>query len=135
MSEFRTPLRIELMRDARGMPLRNRAGRQLWLTLCEFQYYSDIAGLITIEAGFVTDFASIPQWALSLLGDVAHLPSIPHDHGYNKATMSRKMADDVLYEACILTGVPKWKAKLIYAGVRLGGWVHYVSQPAPAPVA
>lgn len=128
MSEFRTPLRLELMRDARGCPLRNREGRQLWLLLCDLVYFSDLAGLVIIPAGFVTDLASVPQWGLTLIGETAQLASVPHDFAYNMGIMSRVMADEMLYEACLLTEVPKWKARIIYTGVRLGGASHYGSQ-------
>lgn len=133
MSDYRTPLRLELMRDARGLPLRNRAGRQLWLLLCDLVYFSDVAGLVIVPAGFVTDLASVPRWALSLIGETAHEASVPHDFAYNLGVMSRALADEMLYEACILAEIPKWKAKLIYAGVRLGGWAHYIGPPEAAP--
>lgn len=125
MSAFQTPLDMRLMLDARGMPLLNRDGRQLYQLLAVFVYQSDIAGLIAVPAGFVTDLASIPQFALSVFGDIAQEPGVPHDFAYSTGCIPRDLADDMLYEACILTGVPAWKARLIYAGVRVGGGSHY----------
>lgn len=133
MSQFLTPLRIELVRDERGYPLRNRDGRQLWLLLCDLAYQSDVAGLITVPTGFVTDLASVPQWALAMIGETAQLASVPHDFAYSTGVIPRAAADSMLYEACILTEVPQWKAKLIYAGVRIGGGSHYTRPPAGAP--
>lgn len=126
MSAFLTALDMELMRDAHGMPLMNRMGRQLFMLLADFVYDSEVANCkIIVPKGFVTDLASFPQLALTLLGDCAHEPSVPHDFAYSTGCMAREMADDMLYEACILTGVPAWKAKLIYAGVRIGGASHF----------
>jgi hypothetical protein len=135
VSAFLTPLDMRLMRGPSGLPLLNRDGRQLYQLLAVFIYQSDIAGPIVIPAGFVTDLASIPQLALSVFGDIAQEPGVPHDFAYSTGCISRAMADDMLYEACILTGVPAWKAKLIYAGVRVGGAARYTPTPAAAPVA
>lgn len=130
MSGFLDPLRLELMRDPQGRPLLTRAGRQLWRLLERFRYLSEVAGLVEVPAGFVTDLASVPQWALVLIGETAQEPSLPHDFAYSKGTMPRATADKMLLEACLCTGVPKWKAYVIYAGVRVGGGGHYGPQPA-----
>jgi hypothetical protein len=121
---------MELMCGDDDMPLCNRDGRQLFQLLTNFVYQSDVAGLITVGAGFVTDLASLPQAVLSIFGEIAQEPSIPHDFAYSTGAMPRAVADAMLYEACILTGVPAWKAKLIYAGVRIGGGSHW----APADI-
>lgn len=130
MNVFLDPLQLELMRDAQGRPLLTRAGRQLWRLLVRFRYLSTVAGLVDVPAGFVTDLASVPQWALVLLGETAQEPSLPHDFAYSTGCMSRATADKMLYEACIATGVPRWKAWAIYAGVRIGGGGNYGPQPA-----
>lgn len=128
MSRFLTPLRMELMTDPNGIPLHTRDVRPLYRLLERFSYRSDVAGLITAPAGFVTDLASIPQWVLSVFGDVAQEPSVPHDYAYSTHIVSRETADKMLYEACILTKEPVWKSKLIYAGVRIGGASHWNDQ-------
>lgn len=130
MSAFLDPLDLEVMRDARGLPLLTRAGRQLWRVLARFRYQSDVAGLIEVPAGFVTDLCSQPQATMSLLGECAQQPSVPHDYAYSTHCMTRALADKMLYEACLLTGVSSWRAKLIYWGVRIGGGSHW--DPAPA---
>lgn len=134
MSAFLTPLDMRLMRDARGMPLLTRQGRQLFQLLAQFRYQSDIAGPVDVPEGFVTDLASFPQWALALLGDIAQQPAVPHDFIYNMHTVSRETADSMLYEACILTGVPRWKAWAIYLGVRIGGGSHWNPDPSPSAI-
>jgi hypothetical protein len=130
MSGFLDRLDLEVMVDPQGRPLLNRAGRQLYKVLTRFRYLSDVAGLIDVPAGFITDLASFPQWALALLGDIAQYAAVPHDFVYNMHQVSRAVADKMLYEACLLTGVPKWKALAIYAGVRMGGGSHWAPEPA-----
>ena len=128
MSSFRTNLCVEALVDAYGHDLCNRDGRQLWRVIDHpFVYSSDVAETtIVIPVGFLTDFASIPQFLLGIFGDVAQRASIPHDFEYSgKGTLSRELADKVLQEACLLSGVPGWKANLIYAGVRLAGASHF----------
>lgn len=130
MSSFPDRLQLEVMVDPNGRPLTNRDGRQLYRVLARFRYVSDVAGLVDVPAGFVTDLASFPQWALAMLGDIAQMPAVPHDFVYNMHTVSRAVADKMLLEACLLTGVPRWKAWMIYAGVRIGGGSHWDPDPA-----
>jgi hypothetical protein len=133
VSRFLTPLDMRLMCDSGGMPLLNRDGRQLFQVLADFIYNSEVAGLITVPAGFITDLASIPQAVLSIFGEIAAEPGAVHDYAYSTGSVPRAVADSMLYEACILTGVPAWKAKVIYAGVRIGGGSHYTATPAGPP--
>jgi hypothetical protein len=130
VSAFLDPLELELLRDPQGRPLLTRDSRQLWRVLARFRYQSDVAGLVEVPVGFVTDLASIPQLALSIFGETAQEPSLPHDYAYSTRCMARAIADKMLYEACLLTGVPKWKALAIYAGVRIGGGSHWDPEPA-----
>lgn len=126
MSKFLNMLDVELMWGADGIPLKNRDDRQLFMVLSDFLYQSDIAGkTFTIPKGFVTDFASVPQFALSIFGEIAQAPSLPHDYLYSTGKETRLMADQILREACLVTGVSWWKTKLIYAGVRAGGGSHF----------
>ena len=128
MSAFLTPLSMTALTHPKtGLPLLTRQGRQLYRIDQDLVYVSDIAGKITVPAGFVTDLASIPRLPLIylLLNGIADEPGVVHDYLYSTGKVSRAMADQVLREACILTGVPAWKANLIYAGVRVGGASHY----------
>lgn len=133
MSGFLDPLDLELMRDPQGRPLLTRAGRQLWRLLSCFRYQSDVAGLIEAPAGYVTDLCSQPQITMSLLGECAQGPSVPHDYAYTTHCIPRDLADKMLYEACLLTGVPRWKALMIYAGVRIGGGLHWNTEWVAVP--
>lgn len=124
MSAFLTSLAVELMVDASGAEMRTRNGRQLWRVIDHpFAYRSDVADtVIVIPVGFVTDFASIPLSLQWLFGDVAHRASLPHDFEYSgKGSLSREIADKVLREACLVSGISELKAALIYAVVRVFG--------------
>ena len=97
-----------------------------WTLLSEFVYDSKIAGArIVVQAGFVTDFASVPRVPLAfwLVGDTAHMAAVVHDFLYQSGIFPRLIADKVLYEAMLVTNVVWWKARLIYLGVRVGGSV------------
>lgn len=151
MSAFLDLLDIEAMRDTQGRPLLTRQGRRLWRVLSRFRYQSDVVaayrrtadiaepdpttpGLIETAAGTVTDLFSQPQATMSFLGEIGQDESVPHDEAYRTHCIPRDVADRMLYEACILTGTPKWRALAIYAGVRIGGGGpgHWGSDAAPA---
>jgi hypothetical protein len=153
MSAFLDPLDLELMRDPQGRPMLTRDGRQLWRVLTRFRYLSDVVavyrkgagiaepdpampGLMDTPAGFVTDLCSKPQIALAFMGDNEQEESLPHDLAYSTHSIPRDVADRMLYEACILNGVPRLRAMAIYAGVRIGGGSHWEPDTAtPAPQA
>ncbi len=91
------------------------------------EYQSDVAAQVFIvPVGFYTDFESMIRWVptlYALLGDHAHAPAVVHDWLYYSAKTNRKMADEVFFEAMGVIGVPLWKRRLIWSGLRMGGWV------------
>jgi hypothetical protein len=120
---------MTLMTDCNDQPLRNRDGRQFYQVNEPLVYRSDVAStIIKVPEGFVTDLASIPRlpFVYLLLNGFADEAGVVHDYLYSVGTLPRDVADKVLYEACILTGVSAWKASAIYAGVRVGGASHYM---------
>lgn len=113
MSRFLTPLRAE--KDG-----------SVWTILQPLIYESDVASQVFIvPEGFVTDFASVPRIPLAFLltGDSAHEAAVVHDYLYSRDVVPRLLADRVFEEAAKVTGEPGWKSWLMYAGIRLGGWV------------
>lgn len=113
MSRFLTPLRLERSGD-------------YWIHLQAMEYESDVAGqTFIVPAGEVTDLSSVPRLPLAFLltGDTGHAPGALHDHLYRTGKVSRLMADKVMREALLVSGEPAWRAALMYAGVRLGGWI------------
>lgn len=55
-------------------------------------------------------------------GDAA---AVIHDRLYWTAELSRKDADRVFYNALRSSGVARWRARLMWAGVRIGGHWRY----------
>lgn len=103
-------------------------GRQ-WLLLSAFMFASKrIERLITVPAGFVTDFASIPKPLWNLLPPTGSYgkAAVLHDYLYRtKGACSRGDADGVLLEAMEALGVGWWTRSIIYSGVRVGGHWSY----------
>lgn len=62
--------------------------------------------------------------ALSLYASVVgygHAAAVIHDRLYDAGLLSRKASDQVFYNALRSSGVARWRAWLMWAGVRLGG--------------
>ena len=100
-----------------------------WILLSPLEYYSDVVNcVITVPCGFVTDFASVPRapFIFDMLGDIAQAASTLHDWLYVIGTFSRKQADQIFKEAVLTSGVPVWKAWLMYAAVRVFGNGYYL---------
>jgi len=115
--------------------------------------YQDQLGLITVQPGAFTDGASIPRPLWSLIGSpmqdhrVFRAAAI-HDQlykslGYLHAphiaggyySLTRSACDAIFRRALIEAGIPRYKARLYWAGVRTGGWVgwrRYAKHPKRA---
>lgn len=101
-----------------------------------FTYETDGGAVITIPAGEVTDLASVPRlfWNVFPPFGVYIRAAIIHDHLYAEhraghGHYSRAYADAVLLEAMADDGVPRWKRRLIWGAVRLGGWLAWNAHP------
>lgn len=123
MSKFLTDLEVELVSDA------TNSGRGTWRLTAPLVYQSDVAKqTFTVPAGFETDFASVPRAPIAFLltADSAHAASAVHDFLYTPPhQVARDIADAVLKEASEVSGVPDWRAWLMWAGVRVGGASHW----------
>ena len=117
MNRFPSPLQAELLPD-----------RKRWRLLAPFSYLAPGHGLIKVPAGFETDFASVPRWPLTfaLLGSYGHAAAVIHDWLYTTGELSRPEADLVFHEALRSSGIARWRAWLMWAGVRVGGLWRYV---------
>lgn len=82
---------------------------------------------VMVPAGFVTDFcSSIPMvWSVIPKWDKYGKATVIHDYLYFTKEVSRKRADEIFYEAMLVSGVKKWKAKIMYQAVRLFGRSSY----------
>ena len=115
-SQFTTPLRAELI------------GRNLWRVLEPFEYHvgslpSD--DIITVETGFVTNFASVPRvfWPILSPIDSHGKAGVVHDYAYFKGLyQSRKRCDEIFLEGLRVLETPEWKAIAMYDAVRMFGW-------------
>jgi hypothetical protein len=100
----------------------------LWVLLRPVVYTSTVANQVfVIPEGFITDFASVPRIPVvyELTGDTAHKAAVVHDYLYSTGLVSRETADSVLEEASGVTKVPAWRRAIMWAGVRLGGWLRF----------
>jgi hypothetical protein len=116
-----------------------RGARFNWELLEELAFESALLGLITVPVRFVTDFASIPRilWRILPPIDIHRMAAIVHDFLYREQPLfggypggepkrvTRKQADLVFLEAMRAIDVPEWKARVMYAGVRAGGWLTF----------
>jgi hypothetical protein len=111
-----------------GLLQTRKLGPRRWELAAPFTYGHPLLpmGAVTVPAGFVTDYASVPRWlplTWMLVGDTAHEAAVVHDYVYRTGIVSRAVADHLLHDAALEAGEPRWRAVLLYGGVRVGGWV------------
>ena len=123
--------------DLVGAPL---PGRDLFVLGAPFRYRTGAGRLVTVPAGFETDFASVPRLLRAII-DPTKLESawaaVVHDYLYQQGPdapyrleetgesargFSRSEADDIFHEALRLLGIDPFDAWTMWAGVRAGGW-------------
>ena len=122
MSRFTSDLQCRRLRG------QARAGRALWELTAPLAYESDLLGAtVTVPAGYVTDFASVPRLPLAYLlaGDSAHEAAVIHDwlytvHAVDGKPVTRRQADAVFGEAIDVSD-PNAPGGLMWLAVRLGG--------------
>lgn len=101
-----------------------------------FVFYSaKFDRVITVPAGFITDFASVPRLPVAYLlaGGEADEAAVIHDYLYHSHDVPRPDADAIFDEAMGVTGQPWWRRKLMWAGVRLFGGGPYADDLADQP--
>lgn len=85
---------------------------------------------ILVPKGFITDFASIPRIAQSVIGGPAdgkyRKIAVVHDGLYRTLGLcTRSQADSVLLEGMKFSGCSWWQRSAIYSAVRVGGMSYY----------
>lgn len=83
--------------------------------------------VIVVPKGFITDWASVPRALWSVIpprGEYSKAVLV-HDWMYVTAYRTRKIADRIFLEAMKVLGVKRWKRRLMYIGVRIGGRGNY----------
>lgn len=80
-----------------------------------------------VPVGFVTDFASVPRFAQSIVPRIGTYTkaTVMHDYWYKNAVKTKEWADKEFLNAMLLLGTPKWQAYLMYFAVRLFGNGNY----------
>jgi len=124
MSRFVTTLKTE------------QVGKQAHILLSDLVLADEQERVITVPAGFVTDFASIKVLhnaflfvLFALVSGYGNYAATVHDWLYKVGCVSRKEADAVLYRALRAEGVARWRAWLFWAGVRIGGAKQFTQTP------
>jgi hypothetical protein len=85
------------------------------------------AETISVPVGFVTDFASVPWgfWNIEPPLGQSGRAAVVHDYLYATRGLdgrySRAQADAIFREALGVLGVARWKRRLLWAAVRVGG--------------
>jgi hypothetical protein len=130
VSRFLSALDTRLVNEQKG----------LWALLHPLVYFSDTLGrTVTVPAGFVTDYASVPRLPLVYLaaGGKGDRAAVVHDWAYSTQMVDRATADAVLREALLACGYSPMLAGAFYAAVRAFGASHWnaPNQPQPAIVA
>lgn len=121
---FLSALQVELVDDQAA------EGRGTWRLMAPLIYRSAVADRdITVPAGYVTDFESVPRvpGVFTWLGDRFSRIAAVHDWLYTCHAVDRETADAVLREGVLLTGGTEAEAEAIYLGVRAFGAAHWGS--------
>lgn len=112
---FHTPLKLEYL-DGKNYRL-----------IEAFSYDSSLE-TITVPAGFVTDFASVPKLLWNLLPPTGQYgkAALVHDYLYRTHGYSSKIvADAIFFEAMKALGVGRCTRNIMYLAVHLFGGSSY----------
>jgi hypothetical protein len=87
-----------------------------------------------VPQGFRTDFASVPGLFRGLLDsdNLVSPAALIHDWLYSSQLVDRSTADAVFRSALLANGLPAWKARVYWLGVRAGGWTKWGKRPGEA---
>lgn len=121
---YMSPLRVEMIDDNDNWQLIEPFAASVFVPEVKDSYR-----IITVPAGFKTDFASVPRLpcVYLLMGNKAHKAAVLHDYLYSVggSEADRVYADEVLKTAAILDGVEPAKAVAMWAAVRKFGESHW----------
>jgi len=113
---FNDSLQVEVLPGGRCVRLIN-----------SFKVTLAVGRMITVPAGFETDFASVPRLFWRIIPPWGRYSSaaVVHDYLYATASVTRYEADRIFLDLMKRLGVPFWKRRLMYRAVRLGGWASW----------
>ncbi len=119
MSSFTESLIVRHVRDGRE-----------WIVHEPFAYAvgaKTSGDVIEVPKGFPTDFASVPRglwWLMPPAGRWAKAAVI-HDFLYREGRRGRTECDRIFLEGMTVLGVRPWRKNVMYAAVRMFGWMAY----------
>ena len=83
--------------------------------------------IVEVPVGFITDGASIPQFAWSFIGSPWSgkytKATVPHDYGYHSQTRTRKEVDGIFLRGMQILGVSWLKRWIMYRCIRWVAWI------------
>lgn len=116
MSSFTQPLILKFLdREQRDRPFE---------LVESFEYHVhalNSGDVITVPAGYCTDFATVPRPLWSILPPVGRYgkAAVIHDYLCDTEERPRKESDMIFREAMEVLNVTPWKITIMYLGVRL----------------
>lgn len=98
-----------------------------WKLLQPFIFVDEVEGPIDVPARFTTNGLTLPRipLVLAMFDNYGFPAAVVHDYLYAASGVGRKESDQVFYRALRASGVARWRASLMYAGVRLFGRFYY----------
>lgn len=98
-----------------------------WMLNRPLVYTSSITGVIEVPVGFVSDFASVPRipFIYVVCGGLGDRAAVLHDYIYRHRLFTRKICDQIYYQAMLDDDVDPYRAWLLYIGVRVFGCKFY----------
>lgn len=96
-----------------------------WILETPLYYVTRAGEGLVVPPGFETDLASIPRilHAMIPVNGRHRAAAILHDWLYETQLRSRAESDRLFLEAMADSGVRWTQRQVMYAGVRLGGWI------------
>lgn len=112
--------------------LQSEQDGKLFTLLGEQVLVDDYLGIIRVPIGFVSNYATLDRFkniflfvVYALLVTYGNRAAVIHDYLYQYGSLTRKQADDVFYRALRADGVARWRAWILWMGVRIGGSHYY----------
>ncbi len=103
-------------------PLRaDKIGPQIWKLVLSF-IYDNPPDRVVVPVGFISDGASIPRIAQSLIGGPwsgrYSESAVIHDYLYETMPITKRKADRIFLDGMKILGVIWWRRNLMYLAVR-----------------
>ncbi len=102
-----------------------------WVLIADLCYRGTPLKRIEVPRGFITDLASIPQAFRNVfnVNGRSRKAAVLHDYLYCTqglhGALTRELCDAVFLDALADCGVDLVQRRLMWAGVRAGGWVYW----------